>query len=124
MKGDQTDKGRWCYASSYACAPHRLNHGSRSLMMAPPAAIHTDQATAHRPTLFLACELGVTTWKLGVTTVIAQRPRERTIDLGPPRHTARLMPGRRAAPVTDQSWDERTHSRQCSLKRSSAIIKR
>lgn len=92
--------------------------------MAPPAATHADQATTHRPTLFLACELGVTTWKLGFTIGMARRPQERTVGLGPTWYTARLMPGRRAAPVTDRSWDERTHSSQCSPKRSPAIIKR
>jgi transposase len=47
--------------------------------MATPAATRTDQATTHRPTLFLAFELGVTTWKLGFTTGMAERPRERTM---------------------------------------------
>jgi transposase len=50
--------------------------------MATPAATRTGQATPHRPTLFLAFELGVTTWKLGFTTGMAQRPRERTIRAG------------------------------------------
>jgi transposase len=50
--------------------------------MATPAATRTDQATTHRPTLFLAFELGVTTWKLGFTTGMAQRPRERTMAAG------------------------------------------
>ncbi len=31
----------------------------------------TDQATIHQPTLFLAFELGVATWKLGFTTGVA-----------------------------------------------------
>ena len=50
--------------------------------MAPPAATRADQGTTHRPTLFLACELGVTTWKLGFTTGMAQRPRERMLAAG------------------------------------------
>ncbi len=50
--------------------------------MAIPAAPHTDQATTHRPTLFWVFELGMTTWKLGVTTGMAQRPRERTLAAG------------------------------------------
>jgi transposase len=50
--------------------------------MATPAATRTDQATTHRPTLFLAFELGVTTWKLGFTTGMAQRPRERPMAAG------------------------------------------
>jgi transposase len=50
--------------------------------MATPAATHTDQATTPRPILFLAFELGVTTWKLGFTTGVAQRPRERTMPAG------------------------------------------
>ena len=50
--------------------------------MATPAAPRTDQATTQRPTLFLAFELGVTTWKLGFTTGAAQRPRARTMPAG------------------------------------------
>jgi hypothetical protein len=50
--------------------------------MAIPAATCKDQATTHRPTLFLAFELGVTTWKLGFTTGAAQRPRERSMPAG------------------------------------------
>ena len=50
--------------------------------MATPAATRTDQTTTHRPTLFLAFALGVTTWKLGFTTGVAQRPRERTMAAG------------------------------------------
>jgi hypothetical protein len=45
--------------------------------MATPAATCTAQATSQQPTLFLAFELGVTTWKLGFTTGAAPRPRER-----------------------------------------------
>jgi transposase len=41
-----------------------------------------DQATTPRPTLFLAFELGVTTWTLGFTTGAAPRPRERTMPAG------------------------------------------
>jgi transposase len=50
--------------------------------MATPAATCKDQATTQQPTLFLAFELGVTTWKLGFTTGAAQRPRERTMPAG------------------------------------------
>jgi hypothetical protein len=50
--------------------------------MATPAATSTDQATPHRPTLLLAFELGVTTWKLGFTTGMAQRPRAGTMAAG------------------------------------------
>jgi transposase len=50
--------------------------------MATPAATRTDQATTHRPTLLLAFELGVTTWKRGFTTGVAQRPRERPMAAG------------------------------------------
>jgi transposase len=50
--------------------------------MATPAATCKDQATTHRPTLFLAFELGVNTWKLGFTTGVAQQPRERHIPAG------------------------------------------
>jgi hypothetical protein len=42
--------------------------------MATPATTCLDQATTHQPTLFLAFELGVNTWKLGFTTGAAQRP--------------------------------------------------
>jgi transposase len=41
-----------------------------------------DQAPTPQPTLFLALELGVHTWKLGFTTGVAQRPRERTMPAG------------------------------------------
>jgi hypothetical protein len=50
--------------------------------MATPAATRTDQATTHRPTLVLAVALGVTTWNLGFTTGMAQRPRERPMAAG------------------------------------------
>jgi transposase len=50
--------------------------------MATPAVTRTDQTTTHRPTLFLAFELGVTTGKLGFTTGVAQRPRERPMAAG------------------------------------------
>jgi hypothetical protein len=50
--------------------------------MATPVAIRKDQATTHQPTLFLAFELGVNTWKLGFTTGAAQRPRERSMSAG------------------------------------------
>ena len=50
--------------------------------MATPAATRMDQATTHQPTLFLAFELGVNTWKLGFTTGAAQRPRERSMPAG------------------------------------------
>jgi hypothetical protein len=47
--------------------------------MAISAATHIDRHPSPRPTLFLAFELGVHTWKLGFTTGVAQRPRERTM---------------------------------------------
>lgn len=50
--------------------------------MATPAATRTDQTTTPRPTLLLAVALGVTTWNLGFTTGVAQRPRERTMAAG------------------------------------------
>jgi transposase len=50
--------------------------------MATPVATRKDQATTHQPTLFLAFELGVNTWKLGFTTGAAQRPRERSMPAG------------------------------------------
>jgi transposase len=50
--------------------------------MATPATTRMDQATTPQPTLFLAFELGVHTWKLGFTTGVAQRPRERTMPAG------------------------------------------
>ena len=37
------------------------------------------QRIATRPTLFLALELGETSWKLAFTTGIGQKPRERTL---------------------------------------------
>jgi hypothetical protein len=50
--------------------------------MAPPAAPRMDQAPTPQPTLVLACELGVTTWKRGSTTAAAPRPRERRLPAG------------------------------------------
>ena len=50
--------------------------------MVRPAATRMDQATTHQPTLFLAFELSVNTWKLGFTTGAAQRPRERSMPAG------------------------------------------
>jgi hypothetical protein len=50
--------------------------------MATLATTRMDQATTPPPTLFLAFELGVHTWKLGFTTGVAQRPRERTMPAG------------------------------------------
>ena len=38
-----------------------------------------DQQSIEQPTLFLAFELGVNTWKLACTTGAAQRPRERRV---------------------------------------------
>jgi transposase len=46
--------------------------------MATLATIHTEQATILTPTLLLAFELGASKWKLGLTTGVAQRPRERS----------------------------------------------
>lgn len=43
------------------------------------ATTRTTQRIASRPTLFLALELGETSWKLAFTTGIGQKPRERTI---------------------------------------------
>jgi transposase len=50
--------------------------------MATTATTRIDQETACIPTLFLAFELGVNTWKLGCTTGAAQRPRERQVPAG------------------------------------------
>jgi hypothetical protein len=50
--------------------------------MTTPARPRMDQATTPQPTLFLAFELGVHPWKLGFTTGVAQRPRERTMPAG------------------------------------------
>jgi transposase len=38
--------------------------------------------TTRTPTLFVAFELGVSTWRLGFTTGVAQRPRERQVPAG------------------------------------------
>jgi len=45
--------------------------------MATTATTRVQQETAFTPSLFLACALGVHTWKRGCTTGAAQRPRER-----------------------------------------------
>jgi transposase len=54
---------------------HFLNR--RSTTRATPATIRVAQETPCPPPLFLACALGVHTWKRGGTTGAAQRPRER-----------------------------------------------
>jgi hypothetical protein len=59
--------------------------------MATPAVTRTDQTTTHRPTLFWAFELGVTTWKRGFTTGVAPRPRERTMAAGDVHRLAEEM---------------------------------
>jgi transposase len=41
-----------------------------------------DQHRTEQPTLFLAFEPGVNTWKLAITTGAAQRPRERSVPAG------------------------------------------
>ncbi len=41
-----------------------------------------NQGTSAQSTLYLACELGAKTWKLGFTIGVAQRPRERNIPAG------------------------------------------
>jgi transposase len=43
------------------------------------ATTRHDQHSTEQPTLFLAFELGVNTWKLACTTGPAQRPRERSV---------------------------------------------
>jgi transposase len=50
--------------------------------MATTATIRVDPETVCTPTLFLACELGENTWKLGGTTGAAQGPRERQVPAG------------------------------------------
>jgi transposase len=50
--------------------------------MATTATTRVHQETACTPTLFLACALGVHTWKLGFTTGAAPRPRERHVPAG------------------------------------------
>jgi transposase len=50
--------------------------------MATTATTRGKQETAVTPTLFLAFELGVHTWKLGFTTGAAPRPRERHVPAG------------------------------------------
>ena len=47
--------------------------------MTTTAATRADQSTASAPVLHLAFELGQAKWKLGFTTGLGQRPRERTI---------------------------------------------
>lgn len=46
------------------------------------AASHTEKDASHRPTLYLAFELGLGTWKLGLSTGLGQSARERTINAG------------------------------------------
>jgi len=46
------------------------------------AANHTEENASHRPTLYLAFELGLGTWKLGLSTGLGQPARERTINAG------------------------------------------
>jgi hypothetical protein len=50
--------------------------------MATKAKMPLSQDTTSPPTLVLACELGVSTWRLGFTTGAAQHPRERQVPAG------------------------------------------
>jgi transposase len=50
--------------------------------MATPVRTHIEPEAPSQPTLFLAFELGQSTWTLGFTIGIAQQPRERTIPAG------------------------------------------
>jgi len=50
--------------------------------MATSTTSRIKQNTLPQPTLYLAFELGQTTWKLGFTIGVAQQPRERTIPAG------------------------------------------
>jgi transposase len=50
--------------------------------METTATSRSEQATASTPSLLLAFELGVGQWKLGFTTGVAQRPRERNVPAG------------------------------------------
>src|SRR5689334_23003454 len=47
--------------------------------MTAPTPHHLSQETLGQPPLFLAFELSETRWKLGFTTGVAQRPRERSV---------------------------------------------
>jgi len=61
--------------------------------MATSTTSRIEQNTLPQPTLYLAFELGQTTWKLGFTIGVAQQPRERTIpaglNLAKPKNAAR-----------------------------------
>jgi transposase len=61
--------------------------------MATTARMHLSQETTRMPTLCLAFELGVSTWRLGFTTGAAQRPRERPVPAGE-AHTVLVGIGR------------------------------
>src|SRR5687767_12875003 len=50
--------------------------------MARAVTTPINQGNSAQPTLYLACELGAQTWKLGFTIGVAQRPRERNIPAG------------------------------------------
>ena len=50
--------------------------------MATPVRTRIEPEAPSQPTLFLAFELGQSTWKLGFTIGMAQQPRERTIPAG------------------------------------------
>jgi transposase len=50
--------------------------------MARSVTTPMNQGTLEQPTLYLACELGAKTWKLGFTLGVAQRPRERNNPAG------------------------------------------
>jgi transposase len=59
-----------------------INPIRRNETMATTAKMHLSQDTTSTPTLFLAFELGVSTWRLGFTTGAAPRPRERQVPAG------------------------------------------
>jgi hypothetical protein len=50
--------------------------------MATTTTTDAEQDVASSPTLWLAFELGVSPWKLGLTMGVAQRPRERSVTAG------------------------------------------
>jgi transposase len=72
MKGDEQNS-----AAGVKLLQDLINPIRRSETMATNAKRHLSQETTSTPTLFLAFELGVSTWRLGFTTGAAQRPRER-----------------------------------------------
>jgi hypothetical protein len=77
MKGDKQNN-----AAGVKLLHILINPRRRSETMTTRAKTHLSPETTGTPTLLVACEWGVRTWRLGFTTGVAPRPRERQVPAG------------------------------------------